>query len=142
MLVSFDPVDHLAGNCRHDTFVKPLGEIGTKVIIIIIVLTDRRCRDLHHANVTDLDGSRIAYTVVNESSDWQTWTVPILGGEPRRFLTNAEGLNWIPAGTSSPRILFSELIGEFTAELLPACVSLGMNRRKLICHLAGVFMGS
>jgi Tol biopolymer transport system component len=62
--------------------------------------------------VFSLDGSRIAYTVVNESSDWQTWTVPTLGGEPRRFLTNAEGLNWIPAGTSSPRILFSELIGE------------------------------
>jgi len=39
-------------------------------------------------------------------------------------------------------LTFSELIGEFTAELLPACVSLGMNRRKLICHLAGVFMGS
>jgi hypothetical protein len=38
-------------------------------------------------------------------------------------------------------LTFSELIGEFTAELLPACVSLGMNRRKLVCHLAGVFMG-
>lgn len=38
-------------------------------------------------------------------------------------------------------LTFSELIGEFTAELLPACVNLGMNRRKLVCHLAGVFMG-
>ena len=39
-------------------------------------------------------------------------------------------------------LTFSELIGDFTAELLPACVSLGMNRRKLVCHLAGAFMGS
>jgi hypothetical protein len=38
-------------------------------------------------------------------------------------------------------LTFSELMGEFTAELLPACMELGMNRRKLVCHLAGVFMG-
>lgn len=38
-------------------------------------------------------------------------------------------------------LTFSEVLGEFTAELLPACVALGVNRRKLVCHLAGVFMG-
>ena len=38
-------------------------------------------------------------------------------------------------------LTFSELLGELTAELLPACVALGVNRRKLVCHLAGVFMG-
>jgi len=38
-------------------------------------------------------------------------------------------------------LTFSELVGEFTAELLPACVALGMNRRKVVCHLAGAFMG-
>ena len=38
-------------------------------------------------------------------------------------------------------LTFSELLGEFTSELLPACVDLGMNRRMLICRLAGVFMG-
>jgi hypothetical protein len=38
-------------------------------------------------------------------------------------------------------LTFSEILGEFTAELLPACVALGINRRKLVCHLAGVFMG-
>ena len=55
------------------------------------------------------DGSRIAYSVVNQSSDWDTWTVPVLGGEPRRFLVNASGLTWIrDAGTSSSRVLFSE----------------------------------
>ena len=59
------------------------------------------------------DGSRIAYSVVNQSSDWDTWTVPVLGGEPRRFLVNASGLTWIrDAGTASPRVLFSEQTGE------------------------------
>jgi hypothetical protein len=38
-------------------------------------------------------------------------------------------------------LTFAEVLGDFTAELLPACVELGMNRRKLICHLAGAFMG-
>jgi hypothetical protein len=38
-------------------------------------------------------------------------------------------------------LTFSELLGEFTAELLPACVALGMNRRKVVCHLASAFMG-
>ena len=38
-------------------------------------------------------------------------------------------------------LTFAEVLGDFTAELLPACVELGMNRRKLICHLASVFMG-
>jgi hypothetical protein len=38
-------------------------------------------------------------------------------------------------------LTFTEVLGNFTAELLPACVELGMNRRKLICHLASAFMG-
>jgi hypothetical protein len=38
-------------------------------------------------------------------------------------------------------LTFSEVLGDFTAELLPACVDLGISRRKLVCHLAGVFMG-
>jgi len=49
-----------------------------------------------------LDGSRIYYTEV--SNNWETWMVPVLGGEPRLILGNAEGLSWI--GEHS--ILFSE----------------------------------
>ena len=54
------------------------------------------------------DGLRVAYTVVNDSSYWDTWTVPIHGGEPRRFLTNVSGLTWLPSTSSQPRMLFSE----------------------------------
>jgi Tol biopolymer transport system component len=46
------------------------------------------------------DSSRIAYTV-----PWDTWTVPVLGGEPRRMLPNAAGLVWI----GPQRLLFSEI---------------------------------
>ena len=50
------------------------------------------------------DGSRIAYTV-NDGNSWDTWEVPALRGEPRRWLRNASGLTWIGAGN----LLFSEI---------------------------------
>ena len=46
------------------------------------------------------DGSRIAYTI-----PWDTWTVLVLGGEPRRMLPNAAGLIWI----GPQQLLFSEI---------------------------------
>lgn len=49
------------------------------------------------------DGSRIAYTVVGEI--WDTWVVPVLGGEPRLWLPNASGLGWI----GKSKLLFSEI---------------------------------
>jgi serine/threonine protein kinase/Tol biopolymer transport system component len=48
------------------------------------------------------DGSRIAYT---SGPDWDTWVVPVGGGEPRRWLPNASGLVWIDRRT----VLFSEM---------------------------------
>jgi serine/threonine protein kinase/Tol biopolymer transport system component len=46
------------------------------------------------------NGSRIVYTV-----PWDTWEVPVLGGEPRRWLPNASGLTWI----DEHHLLFSEI---------------------------------
>ncbi len=40
------------------------------------------------------DGSRIAFTMA-EGWDWQTWTIPVLGGEPSELLPNASALTWI-----------------------------------------------
>jgi eukaryotic-like serine/threonine-protein kinase len=51
------------------------------------------------------DGSRIAYTDAQEDS-WDTWTVPVLGGQPTRLLPNASGLTWI----ADQRVLFSEFM--------------------------------
>ncbi len=49
------------------------------------------------------DGSRIAYSV---GGPWDTWVVPVLGGEPRLWLPNASGLGWI----GKSKLLFSEII--------------------------------
>ena len=69
------------------------------------------------APVFSPDGARIAYTVVDPQFNWDTWTVPALGGEPQLLLGNASGLIW-----SRPRqVLFSEMrnnphMGIVTAE--------------------------
>jgi Tol biopolymer transport system component len=49
------------------------------------------------------DGSRIAYTAI--PPEWNTWVVPVLGGEPRLMLANAAAVTWIDATT----LLFSEI---------------------------------
>jgi serine/threonine protein kinase/Tol biopolymer transport system component len=51
------------------------------------------------------DGSRVAYTV--RGTTWDTWTVPIAGGEPTRMLPNASGLHWI----DDQHVLFAEIKG-------------------------------
>ena len=48
------------------------------------------------------DGSRIAYGVIG---NWDTWSVPALGGESRPMLPNATGLTW----TDERHLLFSEI---------------------------------
>jgi Tol biopolymer transport system component/DNA-binding winged helix-turn-helix (wHTH) protein len=57
------------------------------------------------------DGARIAYGALDRRSGWNTWVVPVLGGQPRLFLANASGLTWIESGPRQPRLLFSELTG-------------------------------
>jgi serine/threonine protein kinase len=51
------------------------------------------------------DGSRIAYTTVDNNFRWDTWVVPVLGGQPSRMLPNAAGLTWL----DPQRILFCEI---------------------------------
>jgi Tol biopolymer transport system component/predicted Ser/Thr protein kinase len=51
------------------------------------------------------DGSRIAYTTVDAQNRWDTWIVPVLGGQPRLWLANASGLEWL----NKQIILFSEI---------------------------------
>ena len=54
------------------------------------------------------DGSRVAYTQLEATRDglsWDTFTVPMLGGEPTRLLPNASGLTFLANG----RVLFAEI---------------------------------
>jgi len=60
------------------------------------------------------DGASISYsTGIGNGSDmvFETWTVPVLGGAPRKLLANAEGLTWIPGPRGQRRVVFSELTG-------------------------------
>ena len=53
------------------------------------------------------DGSTIAYTTLRSQFVWDTWIVPVRGGEPRQWLGNASGLSWLRDG----RLIFSEQTG-------------------------------
>ena len=55
------------------------------------------------APVFSPDGSRIAYGTVGP---WDTWEVPVLGGQPDVLLRNASSLTWIDGGK---HLLFSEI---------------------------------
>jgi serine/threonine protein kinase/Tol biopolymer transport system component len=57
-------------------------------------------------------GSRVSYTVIDEAGGWETWVVPILGGQPQLLLPNASGLTW----TDVEHVMFSEILeGEHMA---------------------------
>jgi Tol biopolymer transport system component len=50
------------------------------------------------------DGLRIAYTV-SISGQWDTWVLPVIGGQAHPWLANASGLTWL----DKHRLLFSEV---------------------------------
>lgn len=51
------------------------------------------------------DGAHIAYTIVDPQFHWDTFTVPVGGGEAQLLLKNASGLVW----TGAHEVLFSEI---------------------------------
>ena len=53
------------------------------------------------------DNATIAYTTVTSEFHWDTWTVPVGGGEARRWIANASGLSWL----GDRRVMFSEQTG-------------------------------
>jgi DNA-binding winged helix-turn-helix (wHTH) protein/Tol biopolymer transport system component len=87
-----------------ETFVTP-GQIYVKI------LPDGDPIQLSHddlpkmAPAFSLDGSRIAYTATDRSFAWNTWVVPVLGGEPKELLPNAAALTWL----DQQHVMFSEL---------------------------------
>ena len=61
------------------------------------------------------DGARIGYAtaIVDHGTQlFYTWVIPVLGGQPQRLLSNAEGLTWINRPGEPSRVLFSELTGK------------------------------
>jgi serine/threonine protein kinase len=88
-----------------DSFTSP-GQVYAKL------LPDGEPKQLTNDSMTKMspvfspDGSRIAYTTVDAHNEYDTWVVPVLGGEPRRWLPNASGLIW----SGRQKLLFSEKI--------------------------------
>ena len=62
------------------------------------------------------DNSTIVYTTVTSQFVWDTWTVPVRGGEARRWLQNASGLTWLRDG----RLIFSEQTGGLQMKITTA----------------------
>jgi serine/threonine protein kinase len=85
------------------TFVGP-GEVYVKI------LPSGEPVQLTHDNLAKMspvfspDGSRIAYTALT-GFNWDTWLVPVLSGQPERWLPNASGLVW----TDPQHLMFSEI---------------------------------
>jgi Tol biopolymer transport system component len=80
--------------------------------IYVKILPDGEPVQLTHDNTLKMspvfspDGTRIAYTVYqHEEFSWDTWVVPVLGGEPQKWIKNASGLIW----TGPRQLQFSEI---------------------------------
>ena len=101
---SLSPDGRMVTFIRGGTYFQSLGQIYVKQLPngeAVRLTNDPR---LKFAPVFTPDGSRIAFSVIDGGS-WDTWTVPVLGGQPTRLLPNASGLTWLPDG----RVLFSEV---------------------------------
>lgn len=95
---ALSPDGHMIGFIRGpDTFITP-GQIYVKI------LPDGEPVRLTHddspkmAPAFSRDGSRIVYTTVGSGGRWDTWVLPVLGGEPRELLPNAAA----PVSSAAP----------------------------------------
>jgi len=102
---ALSPDGHMLTFVQSDsTFIAP-GQIYVKL------LPNGEPKQLTHDKLQKMDpvfspdGSLIAYTAADPSFNWNTYTVPVLGGQPQLLLANAEGLTWI----NDQQILFSEV---------------------------------
>jgi eukaryotic-like serine/threonine-protein kinase len=107
----------LSPDGRMLTFVRSVSTFVAPGEIYIKILPSGEPVALSHDNLSKMspifspDGSRIAYTAL-DGFRWDTWVVPVLGGQPERWLPNASGLVW----TASQHLMFSEIkFGEHMA---------------------------
>ena len=77
------------------------------------------------------DGSRVEY---GSFAPWETWEVPVLGGEPHLLLPNSSSLTWIEGGK---RMLFSEHPQPSSLHLVIVSTDLGRGQRREVYSPAG-----
>jgi eukaryotic-like serine/threonine-protein kinase len=92
------------------TFIRGKGTFLTPGDVYVMMLPSGEPVQLTHDKLVKLsptfspDGTRIVY---GTADPWDTWEVPVLGGQPRLILRNASSLTWIEGGKR--RLLFSEI---------------------------------
>lgn len=102
-----------------DTFIGP-GQIYAKVLPDgepVQLTNDSRSKMSPEFSP---DGSTIAYTV----GSWSTWSVPVLGGEARLMMPNADGLTWVDAD----HLLFSEILSGLHMAVATATTTRAQSR--------------
>jgi DNA-binding winged helix-turn-helix (wHTH) protein/Tol biopolymer transport system component len=79
-----------------DVFISP-GQIWLKLLPDGEAIQLTHAAGLIFAPAFTPDGTHVAFSTVNKdlSNTWDTWTVPINGGEPAKLLPNASGLSFI-----------------------------------------------
>jgi len=101
----------LSPDGRMLTFVRGISTFLAPGEIYVKILPSGEPVQLTHDNLSKMspvfspDGSRIAYTALDRPFNWDTWVVPVLGGQPHLWLPNASGLVWM----APQRLLFSEI---------------------------------
>ena len=101
----------LSPDGRMLTFVRGISTFLAPGEIYVKILPSGEPVQLTHDNLSKMspvfspDGSRIAYTALDRPFNWDTWVVPVLGGQPQLWLPNASGLVWM----APQRLLFSEI---------------------------------
>jgi Tol biopolymer transport system component len=87
-----------------DTFAAP-GQIYVKILPEGEPVQLTRDNLPKMSPVFSPDSSKVAYTTLPGEDHWDTWVVPVLGGQPQLWLPNASGLVWLEKG----KLLFSEI---------------------------------
>lgn len=100
----------LSQDGRMLTFIRGRSSFRTKGQVFVKTLPDGEARQLTHDSSLKMspafspDGKRIAYTSLKDFQ-WNTWIVPVAGGAPALWLTNAAALSW----TAPHELMFSEI---------------------------------
>jgi serine/threonine protein kinase len=99
----------LSPDGRMLAFIRGTGSFMGTGQVYVKFLPDGEPVQLTHDQTTKMspafspDGSRVIYSIVGP---WETWEVPVFGGEPHILLPNSSSLTWIEGGK---RLLFSEI---------------------------------
>ena len=80
------------------------------------------------------DGSRVEYGTFASFAGFETWEVPVLGGEPHLLLPNSSSLTWIEGGK---RLLFSELSNPSTLHMVVVTTDPGRGQRREVYSPTG-----